>query len=107
MVEAVPALKQAFESRLGNEAVRQRWISQQVTTWDGAAPYDPHFEFLNYALSDKTGGFLDTCSFNWQNSTPTTECQAEMANVDFLIPGKLTPDFAARFAAAQSAYLKI
>jgi len=110
MVEAFPNLKQYFDTRFGNEDWRRRFLDLhhgQATTWPGAEPIDPKYEFHNFAISDKPGGFLDTCSFNWGNWTPETQCKAEMASVDSIIPGRLSKDFADRFARAKSAYIKV
>jgi hypothetical protein len=110
MVEAFPNLKQYFDTRFGNEDWRRRFLdlnNGQATIWPGAEPVDPKYEYHNFAISDKPGGFLDTCSFNWGNWTPESECKAEMASVDSIIPGRLSQDFADRFARAKSAYIKV
>jgi len=112
MVEAQPPLKQLFDSRFGNDEWRTRFISEESALFvsDSSTTFDPRFEFQTFALSDKSGGFLDTCDYqnDLGNTTPHQfNCTSEMATVDSIIPGRLSPDFASRFAQAQSAYVKV
>jgi len=108
MVEAAPNLAAPpfFASRFGDPEWRNRFLLEQTTTWNGAVELQPQFQFMNYALSDKSGGFLDTCGYQ-KKVDGDPNCTAEMATVDSLIPGRLTPEFATRFSKAQSAYVKV
>lgn len=110
MVEAAPNLKAEpfFASRFGNASWRKRFVLQQSTVRGGAIASDPQFEFMNFALSDQSGGVLDTCGYQQDlGNTSYINCTAEMATADSLIPGRLSPEFASRFSEAQSAYVKI
>jgi hypothetical protein len=112
MVEAQPPLKQLFDSRFGDDTWRAQFISEESALFvsDSYTTFDPHFEFKTFALSDTSGGFLDTCDYqnDLGNTTPHQfNCTSEMATVDSIIPGRLSPDFASRFAQAQSAYVKV
>jgi len=110
MVEAQPPLQIMFASRLGDPEWRKHFLAEQATAWPGAVSFEPSFEWLNYALSNETGGVLDTFSYqyNWGNWNPEDlNTTAPMAAVDSIIPSKLSFDFATRFAQAQSAYVKV
>mmetsp|Transcript_77292 Transcript_77292/g.145752 ORF Transcript_77292/g.145752 Transcript_77292/m.145752 type:complete len:546 (-) Transcript_77292:30-1667(-) len=105
LVEADPGLKGVFDSRFGNADFAHRFSSEMAATWPDAEVLDPHFEFHTFAISDHSGGYLDTCSFN--PLTPDMSCKSEVSTVDDIIPGRLSPDFADRFAKAQSVYFKL
>jgi len=110
MVEAAPNLKAEpfFASRFGNAEWRKRFVLEQTTLRKGENAFDPQFEFMNFALSDQSGGVLDTCDYQMDlGNRSYINCTAEMATADSLIPGRLSPEFEMRFSQAQSAYVKI
>jgi len=110
MVEAAPNLKHDpfFESRFGKAEWRDSFVLEQSTKRAGDVALEPKFEFMNFALSDVSGGVLDTCGYQQDlGNTSYINCTAEMATADSLIPGRLSPDFATKFSQAQSAYVKI
>mmetsp|Transcript_52357 Transcript_52357/g.86771 ORF Transcript_52357/g.86771 Transcript_52357/m.86771 type:complete len:522 (+) Transcript_52357:83-1648(+) len=105
MVEAAPQLRETFDARLGNLKWRNRFL-KQAATWENASSYKPDFEFKTFALSDRSGGYLDICSFNW-SWAPPVNCKSEKASVDTIVSSKLSRNFAAKVKKAQSAYVKV
>jgi len=70
----------------------------------------PNFEFLNYAVSNKTGGVLDLCVNDanmWGAVNNGASCPVDKVALDEVIPGRLSPGLRSAFAAAQTAYVKV
>lgn len=103
--------KKSFMAKaFGNQTFNDVWFSEQVS-WPLGKPY-PHFEFLNFALSNKTEGSFDICAGpgRWHLKGQGMEiepCPVPIVSLDTLLPGKLTPMMQGKFAQAQSLYLKM
>jgi hypothetical protein len=111
LLDAWGANKQSFyEKAFGNQAFKDVWYAEQVSWPAGKA--QPNFEFLNFALSNKTEGTFDMCQGpgRWHlkgQGFEVPSCPVPIMALDDLIPGKLTPLMQAKFAQAQSLYLKM
>jgi len=108
LVEAYTGMLDFFESRLGNATFKQTWFTEQVPARAGAVV--PNFEFLNYAVSNKTGGVLDLCVGDdnmWGAVNNGASCPVDKVALDEVIPGRLSPGLRSAFAAAQNAYVKV
>jgi len=107
LADAYVGMLHFFEARLGNAEFKHRWFTEQVAAQEGTV--EPSFEFLNYAVSNKTGGVLDLCAPDanmWGAVNNGTACPVDKVALDDVIPGRLSPAFRSAFAAAESAYLK-
>jgi len=108
LVEAYQGMLRMFESRLGNAEFKQRWFAEQVPARPGSKV--PNFEFMNIAVSNRSGGVLDLCVKDdamWGAVNNGTGCPVDKVALDEVIPGRLSPAFRSAFAAAKSAYVKV
>jgi len=108
LVDAYVGMLHFFEARLGNAEFKQRWFTEQVPEREGIPA--PSFEFLNYAVSNRTGGNLDLCAGEaniWGAANNGAPCPVDKVALDDVIPGRLSPSFQSAFASAESAYLKL
>jgi hypothetical protein len=103
--------REVHERRFLNPTWRREFLSESVASWPGALPVHHHFEFLNFALSDKAEGSVFICGWHPDDKKKTSwnsdKCTVKTATMDSIVPGRLSPKFAQIFANAQSAYVKL
>lgn len=111
MVDCVPPNKIVSDSRLGNTTYLSKWYEGLVQL--PAGHNYPQFEFLSYALSNESAGSFDICdaSHTWSIKNPDGSapppCPVDIMRLDQIVPGKLSPAFQAKYAQAQSLYIKM
>lgn len=112
LLDAWPKNKEShLQMGQGNKSFNDIWYKEQVVGWPVGKPY-PTFDFLSYALSNETNGFLDICAGpgRWHLKTMGWDidpCPVPIVSLDALLPGRLTPVMQTKFAQAESLYLKI
>jgi len=108
LVDAFIGMRDMFRERLGNESFKEKWFKEQVPDRSGAVI--PNFDFLNYAVANKSGGSLDLCMGAWAMWGAVNDqkpCPVDKVALGDVIPSRLSPTLSAAFAAAESAYIKV
>jgi FkbM family methyltransferase len=106
LVEAYKGMKDLFDTRFGNTEFNQRWQNEQVSKAEGAQA--PEFEFLNFAVNDKSQGTVDLCTNNmWSEMNKNVPCPVDKLAMDDMVPGRLSPGMQDKFADSHSAYVKL
>lgn len=114
LIDADPGWRGFFyESKLGNAAVAEQFFNEHVPKFAGSRP--AKYEYLSFVTSNLTTGKVPSPYCKCRNgssdyekcSSDAPECQIERSRTDDIIPQRLSSEFQALYAEAQSMFVKI